>query len=486
MKFFINSIIFLILIGGLHLQDGFCSDIRLQSLGNCHLALIDPDNQLNLSDWGGNPAYLVFDENADWLRFYSGGNYYHSSLARNYDPNKEQNLFFNFEGLKQLKSNQAIRGGIGYNFNRKYQLADAIERDPYYDDPLILTDTTTGNIFEDGPGIFLIYGYQPFQKLSFGIESAYQISTSLKKEYTRARTIHRNFETKVALVYHLAPGFFLGTSLNGSFLQDQIELRESWDKKSIYTIQFRSELVFRDKFGEFDRFVNLDGLDYNLSLQHYSHDQKLQHLMSFRYLHNKQTAKDKIGSNQLKDSDWIQNGYQLRYGFRLFYKSFLLALESKFSRTEDWSEHPTLPILITERTRRRLEIGAGISRQFSRFLLVTEAGFSRAREDYNDYQSEIFRSGKHDFYYGKFGIEYQIDPIHIIRCGYSHDYFYPDYFSPRYLPKHNANYYSLGFAQRQSKFEIDLHLDYLLKTTPDAQSRYDRWNVILFTQIFMN
>jgi len=485
MKFFVSILLFLFLIG-LRVSNGYCSEIRLQSLGNCRLAIDDPDNQLNLYDWEGNPAYLVYDERVDWLRFYGGGNYYHTSLARTYDPHKEQNLTFNFEGLKQLKSNQTIRGGIGYNFNRKYQQAYAIERDPYYDDPLILTDTTSGNIFEDGPGIFVVYSYQPFQKVSFGIESAYQISTSLKKQYTRARTIHRNFETKVALVYHLSPGFFLGTSLNGSFLQDQIELRESWDEKSIYTIQYRSELVFRNKFGEFDRYINLDGLEYNLNLQHYSHDQKLQHLLSFRYIRNKQRAKDKIGSNQRKDSDWIQNGFELQYDFRLFINEFLIGLETKFSRTADWSEHPTLPILITERTRRRLEIGAGISRQVSTFLLVTEAGFSRAREDYNDYQSEIFRSGKHDFYYGKFGIEYQVDPVHIVRCGYSHDYFYPDYYSPRYLPEHNSDYLSLGFAQKQSKFEIDLHLDYRVKTTPDVQTRYDRWNVILYTQIFMN
>ena len=69
----------------------------------------------------------------------------------------------------------------------------------------------------------------------------------MKKEYTRPRTIHRNFEGKVALTYKLTSQFILGSFINMVFLQDQIELEKSWDGKDIHTLRYRSELVFREK-----------------------------------------------------------------------------------------------------------------------------------------------------------------------------------------------------------------------------------------------
>jgi hypothetical protein len=475
-----------VLLIGFFYETNYGSDIRLQSLANCRLALIDQDNELNLYDWVDNPAYLLFDDKSNWLRFYSGGNYNHTSLVRTYDPRKEQNLFINFEGLKQLKSNQAVLGGIRYNFNRKYQLAYALERTPYNDDPLILADTTTGSIFEDGPTVFITYNYQPLKKISIGIESEYQISTSLKKEYTRPRTIHRNFESKIALVYKISPRFFVGTFLSGSYLQDQIELQDSWDGKAIYVLEYRSELVYREKFGNFDRYIFLNGMDYNLSLQYQTKNQKSQHLLTFHYLRNKQTIEDKTNTVQRSDSYWFQYGFVLQYDYRFVWKKFVFSLESGMTNADDWSEHPFLPILITERSCNNLRLGTGISRRLSKLLLVAEAGFSRTKEDYKDYQSEIYRAGIHDLYSGKFGIEYYLDPIHVIRAGFSHDYFFPDYYSPRYLSEHASNYFSLGMARVQSQFEIDFHLDYSIQNTPDNKFRGEGWNIVFYSQIFMN
>lgn len=466
-------------------SQSFSSDFRINALGNTGLVLQDEDNDLNLYDMTCNPAYLLFDENRNWLKFYSSGNYYNTSLKRQYDPEKEQNLSFNFIGFKKLTHNQAVLGRVNYHFNNKYHRMNAIEENPYADDPLVLTDSISGNFYSDGPGVDIIYHYQPFSKLGLGAGIIYEISTGLKKQYTRPRTIHRNFEGKIALTYRLTSDLILGSYLATSRLQDQIELVKSWDGRDIFTRRYRSELVYREILGEFDRYYNLDGWHFNLALQFYPGKANFQNLLVFNYLDNTQETTDQAGTKRNMDSYWYQKINLLTYYGRFFLRRMVIGLKLAYMEESDWSKHPSLPILITERSRQNYEVGLGLSYNFNRLLLLLEGDYNSSSEIFHDYQSALNREGTNNYYSARFGSEIKLDPIHYLMLGYNYNYFNPNYQSPQFLPEYKAQYFSAGLSERRARYEISLYYNYELKNAIQDGSSFSGWNALIYTRLYM-
>ncbi len=462
---------------------GLTSEWRLLSLGNARLALLDSDNELNLYQYTFNPAYMLFDEYQDWLKFSGGGDYHHSSFRRKYDPEIEQNVFFHFTGYKIMAANQAIWGKVRYAFNNQYHVPYALESRPYADDPVLLADTTIGNIVSDGPEIEIAYHYQPWSKLGVGLEVVYDLSTSLKEQYTRPRTIHRDFALKFGMAYHILSHFVIGSWLQASFLQDQIELNKSWDGKDIYTRRYRSELVYRGIVQEFDRYINLDRWHYNLALQF--RRQKYHMLLSFDYLHDAQEVADNTGTVRQMDSYWYQDGYQLDYRARIFINQLTVGVYGSFLWQDDFSKHPNLPILITDRSRHIYEGGIGISLPISFLLLVGEVGYQHLEETYQDYQSKLSWNGQNNKITGIAGCEFNLDPIHYLRLGYSYNDYKTGFESPRYLPQYQGHRLSLGLAEMRSSHEIEIHFDYTLKNARETDHSDHGWHGIIHTRIFI-
>ncbi len=462
-----------------------CSIVRLHSLGNTRLAILDEDNNLNLYDYGNNPAFLVYDEPDEWLKFYSNGGYYHSSLRRKYDPEMEQNLSFAFEGLKRLGQQQAIWGRVDYQFDRKFHVFRALEENPY-NDPLLLADTTTGNFYNDGPAIQFRYHYQPFRKIGFGAEVNYVISSGIKKQYTRPRTIHRNFELKLAFAWHLHPNLILGGFVNGTFMQNQIELKRSWDGKDIYTLRYRSETVYRLGIGDYDRYINEDGVKLNLALQYFGLNKKLQNLIQFNYLAGNQKIADERGLLREADSPWFKNGFHIQYNNRVLSGRWVFGTELSFEQVEEWNEHPLLPILITENSLKVIKGGMGLSHQFSRILFVAEGRFRRSWLDYDDYQANIHQKRKTNTYEMKIGLEYQLNNLYSLQFGLESSYFRAPLVFYRILPDHSIQGISLGVIKSNSNYEIEANFGYVIKNATYTSAKYDGWNFLIFTRIFVD
>lgn len=459
------------------------SEWRLISMGNARLALLDRDNDLNVYQYTFNPAYILFDESQNWLKFSSGGDYYHSNFRRRYDPEIEQNVFFHFTGYKIMAPNQAIWGRVHYIFKNRYHVPYAIDPHPYADDSALLADTTIGNIILDGPEIEIAYQYQPWSRLGVGLEVVYDLWTSLKEQYTRPRTIHRDFAIKFGLAYHILPHLVIGSWLQASFLQDQIELNKSWDGKDIYTRRYRSELVYRGIVQEFDRYINLDRWHYNLALQFLR--QKYHMLLSFDYLYNMQEVADNTGTIRQIDSYWYQNGYQVDYWARIFINQLTLGVYGSYLAQTDFSKHPNLPILITDRSRHIYEVGAGISLPIHFLLLVGEVGLQQLDETYQDYQSKLSWNGQNNKMTGIVGCELTLDPIHYLRLGYHYNNFKTGFESPRYLPNYQGHCLSLGLSEIRSSHEIEVHFDYTLKDAKATDHSVHGWHGIIHTRIFI-
>ena len=88
-----------------------CDEIRTSAMGNCSIALEDPDNQINPYDYGRNPAYLGFDFERAWIRYAFSISEQQGDLRRPYDPHLLNTTFARIHGA-QASERPAGGGGL--------------------------------------------------------------------------------------------------------------------------------------------------------------------------------------------------------------------------------------------------------------------------------------------------------------------------------------------------------------------------------------
>jgi len=178
------------------------SGLRVRSLANMSLIIKDPDNQLNLYDFGGNPAWLLPDQRRSWLRPFFTTEHYSGSFKRSYDPQTVFDINAFFEGVKVMGKDQAFRGLVDYhdlNLNDVYQ---SISRNPYLEHPFRLADNTTGDIHYWGPRVSAQYSRSLLaRKLFWGASLDYQIETGLKDFFPQPRTLYRDVKLGSGLAW---------------------------------------------------------------------------------------------------------------------------------------------------------------------------------------------------------------------------------------------------------------------------------------------
>ena len=100
--FFLTSLLIVFLIA----KYCFASDLKIKSMANMSLIVKDEDNQLNLYDFGLNPAWLVMDQQRSWLRSFFATDVNWGNFKRNYDPQTSIDANAFFEGVKVMDKNQ--------------------------------------------------------------------------------------------------------------------------------------------------------------------------------------------------------------------------------------------------------------------------------------------------------------------------------------------------------------------------------------------
>ncbi len=466
----------------------FGQDFQTRALGNTDLVLTHWENRLDIYTFSANPAFLIQSEKRNWVILSASESFDRGDFKRYYDPESKLDLNFRAEGVKFLSEREAFWGKVNYSILRRYSVPRAIERQPYADDPLVMADTTTGHFSYDGPQVNVQYQYQLTKRFGLGAEVFYEIGQGIKDRFTRPRIIHRDFGLKLGSSVKLKENLILGGYFNYLVLQDQTEIKRSTiDGRDPFVLRYRSELVYRLQTGTFDRYVSLDRYIFNLALHHRNASGTFNQVARFDYAYLYQETFDET-AYRIPDSDWyasvFEGWYQFRWQSAENRRVFGARLGGRY--LSSFSQHPTLAILITDRTVATLQGELGMAFRFRMgkpLMLAFQGGYSYSKDQYNDYQSEIFRELSLKGITLNSGLNISLNPIHSILLGFQMGNHTREKYSPRYLPDYNVDQFSLGLLEKRANYHLELYFEYFVRKAVDSGQNYHGWQVALYTKI---
>lgn len=465
-------------------------DLKTGLLGETDLVNHHTQNSLDLYRFTGNSAYLMQSEVHNYTQIYLNGGHGFGDLHREYDPRSQRDYQTHVEGIKHLSPRQAFWGRVDYDIQKWQDRPYALELNPYNDDPIMTADTTVGDFTAHGPEVTTRYQLQVSRRLGMGAKINYQILQSIKDRYTRARILRRNFAAQLAGVWQISPALHLGGYFEYRDMQDELEMKRSEvDGVDPLVRRYRSELVYWQVTGNpiqhVDRYFDSR---WNLSLQHASTSGRFVQIFAADYIYHRMEAFDKK-SKKYPDSDWYADDYRLAYQNRLI--SWLggmdlgIRLTGRYQKSH--SQHPSLDILITERSLTEVTAAFGLARAFyagkKPFTLYIQPEFQWLKDDYQDYQSQIDREVDCSHWKVKLAGEWQATPIHRLLAGLQFGKFQRTEYSPRYLPDYQNLAFSLGISEERERYNYLIGLRFFLMESADSPDQFSVYQISFSTRI---
>lgn len=461
-KHVISTLIFLILFLSIS-SVIFASDLKIKSMANMSLIVKDEDNQLNLYDFGMNPAWLVMDQQQSWLRPSFATDVNWGNFRRTYDPQTEIDANAYFEGVKVMDENQAFRGMVDYHNLYLNDVDQAISRNPYEEHPFRLADNTTGSIHYWGPIVSAQYSRNVWQKKIFmGAALDYQIETGLKDFFPQPRTIYRHIGARAGAGYVVSRRLSLGVTFNFTTIQEFTEAvpPSANDPRSVEVMKFRGETIGSERTGSMERFTKTKM--YRSGIQaHYQPANFIESAISIYYnIQNLDATESR--SKPVKDGTWKLQGYEihLKNRVRLPRMPFLVGLSFDRIHFNDWAIHPNFAVVMGDDYLTENRIGAGIAYESKSFPIVLGAEYHLAfsEKEKKDYVSRLNGSGDIKGSDLKIGAEIGVTKAWKLRAGFVHQNFDTDVallaFS-EYLPKNQSNLVTFGFGWLLKYIEVE-------------------------------
>jgi len=399
------------------------SDLKIKSMAQMSLILQDQDNQLNLYDFGANPAWLVMDQQRSWLRPFFTTDYYSGNFKRLYAPKTTADFNAFFEGVKVMDKNQAFRGLVDYHNLNLNNVNQSISRDPYQEHPFRLADNTSGSIQYWGPTVSAQYSRHVLaQKLFWGASLNYQIETGLKDFFPQPRTLYRYVGLGTGFVYRVNSRLAIGSTFNYSHTQEFTEAvrPSSNDPRAILVMKFRGETIGSERLGNMERFTKTKMFKWGIQA-HYCPVDYFESAFLFSYnIHNLDATESR--TVPVKDGTWKLKGYEIHWKNRFKLPKLPFRLGLSFDRIDfnDWAIHPNFDVLLGDDNFIENSIGFGLAYEPSSlpFIIGLEYHFSLADKQKKDYVSRIMASGDIKYSDIRFGTELSIFDALKIRTGY--------------------------------------------------------------------
>lgn len=458
----ISSIIFLMLF----MSSGsstFASDLKVKSLANMRLVIKDEDNELNLYDFGLNPAWLVMDQPQSWLRPFFATDASWGNFKRAYDAQRSIDANAFLEGVKRMSDKQAFRGLVDYHNLYLDDVDRAINREPYQEHPFRLADNTTGSIHYWGPIVAVQYSRNVWQdKLFFGASLDYQIETGLKDFFPQPRTIYRHIGAGAGWGCAISNRFSLGITLNYTTIQEFTEAvsPSANDPRSVEVMRFRGETIGSELTGSMERFTNTKM--YRGGIQaHYQPVDNIESAISCYYNLQSLDATESR-STPVKGGTWKLQGYEIHWKnrVRLLELPFVAGLSYDRIYFNDWAIHPNFAVVMGDDNLTENRIGAGLAYEPKSFpiILGLEYHLAFAAKEKKDYVSRLIHSGEINGSELNIGAEVSIANAWKLRGGFLHRALDIDIslraFS-EYLPENQANWMTFGFGWLMKNLHIE-------------------------------
>jgi len=405
------------------LSISLASDLKVKSMGQMALIIDDQDNQLNLYDFGSNPAWLVVDQHRSWLRPFVQTDVLSGKFKRIYDPETSIDLNAYFDGVKLLDENQAFRGLVDYHDLSLKEVYRAINRDPYLEHPFRLADNTTGNIHYWGPTISAQYSRNVHdQKLFWGASLDYQIKTGLKDFFPQPRTIYRDIGIGTGIACRVSDRFSIGSTFIYSHTQEFTEAIPPGanELRTVLIMKFRGESFGTERVGSMERFTKIKYFNWGLQT-HFKLFDDLESAFSFNYsIQDLDATESRV--KPVKDGTWKLEGYEIHWKNRLKPSTLPFRLGLSFDRIyfNDWAIHPNFDVLLGDDhlTENRACFGFAYEPNSLPLIFGVEYHFRFVEKDKRDYGSRLFGSGNMDGNTLKVGTEIGIVENWKVRAGY--------------------------------------------------------------------
>jgi hypothetical protein len=397
----------------------FADGLRNSTMGNCSIAQIDEDNQLNPYDYGRNPAYLIYDFTSAWNRFVLDVDRTTGTLKRPYDALTVDDLYGGFVGQKRLASQQVAWGSFRYERFEQRDLSRAIELDPY-NDPFFLTDTTTGDFTYYGPSTSVDYSIRLTPRLSFGAGFDYDISTGLKDYYTRPQIIHNYFRGNIGFLVTPANRWLVGLIARPIRLQNRTEFDKTdegfdnlirrYSGDGIYEIRtFQSYTIRELLWGvelDLQNFYMGDIFSVGSILSYELNQSKIKYNLTFP---------EETGL-------WQDESYGFKFLARYTPREtpFVLGLSGELSNGDGWAKRPRFnDVLLFDNPSKLRSVGAGASYAMRDVGLVVTAEYvlNGYTIEANDYGANYFVKRDITQNVGRVGVEYKAYNVYSLRGG---------------------------------------------------------------------
>jgi hypothetical protein len=432
-------------------------------MADMSLVIKDEDNQLNLYDFGLNPAWLVMDQKQSWLRPFFATDVNWGKFRRMYDPQTSIDANAFFEGVKVMDKNQAFRGLVDYHNLYLNDVDQAISRDPYQEHPFRLADNTTGSIHYWGPIVAAQYSRNVWQeKLFMGASLDYQIETGLKDYFPQSRTIYRHIGAGTGMGYAVSNRLSLGVTFSYTTIQEFTEAvpPSANDPRSVEVMKFRGETIGSERTGSMERFTKTK--IYRGGIQaHYQPANFIESAISIYYnIQNLDATESR--SKPVKDGTWKLQGYELHWKNRVRLPQLPFSIGLSYDRIyfNDWAIHPNFAVVMGDDYLTENRIGIGLAYEPKSFPLIlgVEYHLAFADKEKKDYVSRLIGSGKINGSDIKIGAEISVTNAWKLRGGFIHQNF--DVAASllafsEYLPEHQANLVTFGFGWLIKSIEVE-------------------------------
>jgi len=407
----------------------FSSQTRLFSMGDLVLVMEDEDNEINLYDFGNNPAWVVMDQKISWGRGSSLLNQEKGSYRRILDPQTLVTLNSFFDAVKTFGPDKVFFGYVGYYYYDNQKIVGSVEKYPY-EDKFGLLDSAgfvdvdkDGNIDDirsdftyTGPDIFAGHSRKIRENTFIGATVGYRLEHGVKRQYIWPETYLRTFHFNVGVAQRLARGIVLGLSFRPYDTQERIDLDPGLQGGSVVkdVVGFQWRIPISSMTRTTRNKIYKAGFQGTWDL-----GKSLTNGCIFNYVFKSLEIND-----GLKDADrvvhWESDGYHIEY--RGLWRVTPDIVNIGFSYRKDyqktWTKNPIFNTILDEGpiTEERYGIGWGIFPSES-FRWGFEMHFSQYKEEITDYIARGIRDTREESLSYNLGAELRLEKNFWVRGG---------------------------------------------------------------------
>jgi hypothetical protein len=462
----------------------FADETRISAMGNCSIALIDSDNQLNPYDYGRNPAYLVSDFADSWIRMLVSVSERSGELRRPYDPELVNDSYVGFQGRKRLSDRQAASGYFRYERLWQREQWHSLEIDQY-NDPFFLTDLTTGDIKHWGPTMSADYSFRLSPRAAVGLGFDYTISSGLKDFYTRPEIVHNFARGNLGLIVQPQSEWIFGLVVRPMRTQNRTNFDKADEGYDNIIRRYSGDGIYEIRsFSSYTLNEIMTGIE--VGIQNFIGTDRIRVGTMFSYDYAQNSIRYNL-TNPEEVGYWQDSATEFRFLARYTPAGtpLVLGLTGGAMNQDGWAKRPRFDtVLLYDNPIKLRSAGAGASYFFRPARVTVSADYILNAFDIaaNDYGANLFQHRRFTQNIGRLGLEYSAYNVYAIRGGVE----VTDYLVDRWLklPDNIDRYrFTVGGSYTWHFWQIDAELLYARSTREnDDRERRDLSGILWFTR----